>query len=85
MINNSDDYTGEKFVPGTLTMYFGDVHIYDEQTHINALKEQLSRKPYPFPQIKFKNIIKTVDDLKWEDVEIIDYKFHPAIKVNMIA
>jgi len=85
IVNNSDDYTGEKYTPGVLKMYLGDVHIYDEPTHINALKDHLSRKPYPFPKFEFKNIIKSIDDLKWEDVNIINYKSHPAIKVNMVA
>lgn len=38
-------------IPGTLTMFFGDTHIYEN--HIEQLKEQISRKSYKLPTLKF--------------------------------
>jgi thymidylate synthase len=55
----------------------GDVHIY--RSHFDAVREQLKRTPNPSPKIKIKDGA-TIDNLKYEDIEIIDYKHHPAIK-----
>lgn len=54
----------------------GDVHIYNN--HIEQVKEQLSREPYPFPTIKL-NKAKDIFSYTWDDIEIVDYKSHPAI------
>jgi len=70
--------------PGTLTFSGGDTHIY--LNHIEQCKEQISRKPYPFPQLNIKTDIKTLEDienLSFEDFELIGYKCHPAIKAPM--
>jgi len=62
---------------------FGDLHIYSN--HIEQVKEQLSRIPYEFPQLEFKNMenIKTIDDFKLNNIEIKNYQFHPYIKADM--
>ena len=70
--------------PGTLTFAGGDTHIY--LNHIDQCKEQISRTPYPFPKLNIKKDIKTLKDienLQFEDFELIDYKCHPAIKAPM--
>ena len=59
----------------------GDAHIY--RNHFNQVKEQLSRQPKPWPELKIKKDIKTLEDienLEWEDFELIGYDPHPAIK-----
>ena len=33
--------------------------------------------------IIMKKIIKNIEDFKYEDIEIVDYKFHPPIKGNI--
>lgn len=68
--------TGYK--PGEFVHTFGDVHIYE--MHLEQVKEQLKRKPYPFPKIKFTHDFKTIDDFKPEYVELLDYQYHPPIK-----
>jgi len=60
---------------------FGDAHIY--QNHFEQVKEQLSRKPFPLSQLKLNKNIKNIDDFKMEDIELINYKFHPIIKAPM--
>jgi len=56
-------------VPGDLIFNGGDCHIYLNQ--INGVKEQLNRETYKLPKIKLHN--KSIFELKYEDIEIIDY------------
>jgi thymidylate synthase len=61
--------------------YLGNCHIYDD--HINVLQEQQKRIPYPFPNIRIKNVHDNIDDYIFEDIEIEDYISHPPIKMEM--
>ncbi|MFY9418683.1 MAG: thymidylate synthase [Bacteroidales bacterium] len=60
---------------------FGDVHLY--LNHIEQAKLQLSREPFPLPQLKLNPDIKNIDDFKFEDIEIINYQAHPSIKADV--
>mgnify|MGYP001200772992 FL=1 len=60
--------------------YLGNTHIYDD--HINELKEQIVREPLGFPSINI-NKKDNINDYILEDINIIDYKFHPPIKMKM--
>lgn len=57
---------------------FWDVHIYSN--HFDQVKEQLSREPYPFPTMRLNPDIKNIDDFKYEDFEIENYKSHPVLR-----
>ena len=59
----------------------GDCHIYNN--HIEQVKEQLKRKPFPLPKLKLNSDIKNIDDFKMEDIELVSYEHHPAIKAKM--
>ena len=59
----------------------GDCHIYTN--HIDHVKEQLSRKPMALPQLKLNPNVKDIDDFKMEDIELLNYEHHPAIKAPM--
>jgi len=65
---------------GELILTFGDVHIY--KNHVDAVEEQLTRKPYDFPTLDISNVNNlysvTVDDCK-----LINYQSHPTIKADM--
>ena len=63
--------------PYELVITLGDAHIYSN--HIEQVELQLTREPYPFPQVKLSNI-KNINDFKLEDIKLIDYNSHPAIK-----
>jgi len=67
--------------PGTFNLVMNDAHIYEN--HIEQVKEQISREPYPFPKIKINPDKKNIFDIKYEDIELIDYKYHPAIKAEL--
>lgn len=58
-----------------------DAHIY--LNHFEQVKEQLSREPYPLPKLWLNPEIKNINDFKMEDIKLIDYKCHPAIKAPM--
>lgn len=64
--------------PGEFIHTFGDVHIYSN--HINQTKEQLKRKPRPFPRMKINPKVKNIDGFKIEDFEVVGYNPMPTIK-----
>lgn len=69
------------YEPGEFIHTFGDVHIYEN--HIPQVKEQLTRKPRPFPKIKFTHDFKTLDEFKPEYVELLDYDPYPMLKAEL--
>ena len=66
--------------PGDFHYCMGDTHIY--KNHIDAMKLQITREPYDFPKIKIKDITD-IDNIKFDDIELIDYKYYENIKMNM--
>jgi thymidylate synthase len=56
----------------------GDVHIYSN--HMDQVNEQLSRQPYPLPQLKILRKPESLFDYQFEDFEIVNYQCHPHIK-----
>ncbi len=63
--------------PGDFIWTGGDCHIYDN--HVDQVTEQLSREPLPYPTLKLTKR-DSIFDYTFEDVEIVDYRHHPAIK-----
>lgn len=66
---------------GTFVHTLWDAHIYDN--HVDQVNEQLSRDPLPLPKLKINKKLETLEDLEnleWEDFELVDYNSHPAIK-----
>ena len=59
----------------------GDCHIYTN--HIDQIDLQLTREPYPLPQLLIKRQPESLFDYKFEDFEIINYQSHPHIKGNI--
>jgi thymidylate synthase len=64
--------------PGDFVHTFGDMHIY--KNHIDQVKLQLNREPFPLPVMKINPDIKSIFDFKYNDFELINYQAHPHIK-----
>ncbi|XP_012708645.2 thymidylate synthase [Fundulus heteroclitus] len=67
--------------PGDFVHTLGDAHVY--VNHVDPLKEQLQREIRPFPKLKIKRKVESIDDFQSEDFEICDYNPHPSIKMQM--
>ncbi|QXV74038.1 thymidylate synthase protein [Rhizobium phage RHEph12] len=67
-------------VPGDLVYTIGDAHAY--RNHLDQINEQLSRESKgDEPRVIVKGEPKAdLKDYTWEDIELIDYDAHPAIK-----
>jgi thymidylate synthase len=56
----------------------GDCHLY--LNHLAQAELQLSRIPYPLPQLKLRRKPDSLFDYDYDDFEIIGYRYHAAIK-----
>ncbi|WP_186629127.1 thymidylate synthase [Rhodococcus sp. BP22] len=55
----------------------GDCHIYDN--HRDQVAEQLTREPFAYPKLRLAQR-DSIFDYTFEDVEVVGYEHHPAIK-----
>jgi thymidylate synthase len=66
-----------------------DAHIYvadkggpmEKYDHLGGLEEQLKREPLPLPKLKIAP--KPINDLTFEDFELIDYQYHDKIRFEV--
>ena len=63
--------------------YMGNCHIYEE--HLEAAKLQIERESYKFPTLEITNKRDNIDDYLESDFVLNDYKYHEAIKMQMVA
>ncbi|MEC7549149.1 MAG: thymidylate synthase [Bacteroidota bacterium] len=66
------------FKSGEFIHTLGDAHIYNN--HMEQIRLQLSRTPKPLPKLKLNPKIQNLFDFKYEDIEILNYEPHSAIK-----
>lgn len=66
---------------GEFVHTFGDVHIYND--HMEQVALQLSREPLPLAHLRLNPMIKEIEDFRFEDIELLDYQSHPAIKAKV--
>ncbi len=59
----------------------GDCHIY--RNHVDQVREQLSREPFPPPQLRIKRRPASIFEYRYEDFEIAGYQAHPGIKAEV--
>ena len=63
--------------------FIGNCHIYEP--HIDPLKLQITRAPYPFPTLSIKQVRENIDDYQVDDFIVDNYQHHEQIKMEMIA
>ena len=66
-------------VPNELIFSGGDVHLYTN--HIEQAKEQLTRQTFNLPKLELTNT--SLDDLKYEDVKILNYQSDKVLKAEL--
>jgi thymidylate synthase len=71
--------TGYK--PGTFIWTGGDTHLY--LNHLEQAEEQLGREPFRSPRVSLNPKVFNIDDFKSEDIELVDYRSHAAIKAEI--
>jgi thymidylate synthase len=67
-----------RLAPGELIVTLGDAHIY--LNHLDQVKEQLSREPYPLPTLAINKWVTDLDRFQFDDFSLLQYQHHPAIK-----
>jgi thymidylate synthase len=64
--------------PGDFVHTFGDLHLY--ANHVEQAREQLTRTPRALPKLMLNPDVRSLFDFHFEDIRIVDYDPHPAIK-----
>ncbi|MFN8944347.1 MAG: thymidylate synthase [Pseudobdellovibrionaceae bacterium] len=68
-------------VPFEFIHTLGDAHLY--LNHVEQAKEQLTREPKPLPTLILNQQIKNIFDFQFEDIQVVGYDSHPAIKAEI--
>jgi thymidylate synthase len=63
--------------PGTFVHTLGDAHLY--LNHLDQADEQMKREPLPLPRLVITRDVRSIDDFRFEDFEIVNYRSHPHI------
>merc|ERR1719500_844635 len=63
--------------PGDFVHTLGDAHVYSN--HVEALRQQLERKPKEFPKLVIKREVEKIEDFNIDDFEVVGYQSHPKI------
>jgi thymidylate synthase len=59
----------------------GDCHIYSN--HIDQVREQLNRTPYPSPRLHVAESVDNIDNLQYNELTLENYQHHPIIKAKV--
>ncbi len=64
--------------PGEFIHTLGDAHLY--LNHLEQARLQLSREPFPLPEMRINPEVKDIFGFRFDDFELVNYRSHPAIK-----
>jgi thymidylate synthase len=70
-----------KLTPGRFIHVYGDIHIYEN--HIEQVKEQLKRKPRPFPNVRIVGKMNSIEDFTPDKIVLENYNPYPSIKADL--
>ncbi|MCI0398864.1 MAG: thymidylate synthase [Chloroflexi bacterium] len=65
------------YEPGEFIHTLGDAHLY--LNHLDQARLQLSRQPYPLPQMRLNPAVRSLFEFRYEDFELVNYQCHPRI------
>jgi thymidylate synthase len=66
------------YEPGEFIHTLGDAHLY--LNHIEQAQLQLTRQPYPLPEMRLNTAVTSLFAFRYDDFELVNYRCHPAIK-----
>jgi len=66
------------YEPGEFIHTLGDAHIYEN--HIEQVKEQITREPKQFPNLKISDEAIDLENFRPEHVTLENYESHPPLK-----
>jgi len=66
---------------GEFVHVLGDAHIY--LNHVEQVKEQLKREPFPAPQLWLNPDITDITKFTMADIKLVDYQSHDTIRADM--
>lgn len=56
----------------------GDCHLYSN--HLQQVEQQLSRTPYPLPELVLNPDVASIFDYRYQDILVTNYQSHPPLK-----
>lgn len=80
-VQNCVNFNFKLLQPGEFIHTLGDSHVY--LNHVEALQEQLKRKPRPFPTLRIKRKVENIEEFTADDFELEGYKPYPKINMPM--
>lgn len=68
-------------IPGSIRISLGDAHLYKD--HIGVATIQTARLPYALPKLKIVRQKDNLWNVKLDEIQLEDYKYHPRLKAEM--
>ena len=65
------------YEPGDFVHTLGDAHLY--LNHLDQVERQLSRGPFPLPEMKINQNVRSIFEFGYDDFDLINYQYHPGI------
>lgn len=65
------------YQPGEFIHTLGDAHLY--LNHLEQARLQLTREPYPLPQMVLNTAVSSIFDFRYQDFKLQGYQSHPHI------